>query len=153
MAWSASKAFRQAYADMVGNVTALDYDADTFKVAAFDNTITPNSDVSAANSAYGAGVWASGGVSGTNLPAAGVALASKTVDVGTNGQVTIDAADNVITGTSLTNITGLLCYDDTLTTPVADQGFGYHYLGGSSSPSGDVTFVYSASGLQRITIS
>lgn len=153
MAWSASKSFRQIWADMIGNTTAFDYDADTIKVAAFDNTITPNSDVSAANSAYAAGVWASGGVSGTNLPAAGVALASKTVDASVSAQVTVDAADNVITGTALTNITGLLCYDDTLTTPVADQGFGFHYLGGASSPSGDVTFVYSASGLQRITIS
>jgi len=153
MAWSASSAFRQIYSDMIGNVTAFDWDADTIKMAAFDNTITPDKNVSAANSAYGAGVWASGGVSGTNLPAAGVALASKTNDVSTNGQITLDAADNTITGTALTNITGLLCYDDTLTTPVADQGFGYHYLGGASSPSGDVTFVYSASGLQRITIS
>lgn len=153
MAWTVSKSFRQIWADMIGNTTAFDYDADTIKVAAFDNTITPNSDVSAANSAYAAGVWASGGVSGTNLPAAGVALASKTVDASVSAQVTVDAADNVITGTALTNITGLLCYDDTLTTPVADQGFGFHYLGGASSPSGDVTFVYSASGLQRITIS
>lgn len=153
MAWSASSAFRQIYSDMVGNVTAFDWDADTMKVAAFDNTITPDKNVSAANSAYGAGVWASGGVSGTNLPAAGVTLASKTNDVGTNGQITFDAADNVITGTALTNITGLLCYDDTLTTPVADQGFGYHYFGAASSPSGDVTFVYSSSGLQRITLS
>lgn len=153
MAWSASSAFRQIYSDMIGNVTAFDWDADTIKMAAFDNTITPDKNVTAANSAYAAGVWAAGGVSGTNLPAAGVALASKTNDVGTNGQITLDAADNTITGTALTNITGLLCYDDTLTTPVADQGFGYHYLGGASSPSGDVTFVYSASGLQRITIS
>lgn len=153
MAWSASSAFRQIYSDMVGNVTAFDWDADTMKVAAFDNTITPDKNVSAANSAYGAGVWAGGGVSGTNLPAAGVTLASKTNDVGTNGQITFDAADNVITGTSLTNITGLLCYDDTLTTPVADQGFGYHYFGAASSPAGDVTFVYSSSGLQRITLS
>lgn len=151
MAWSASAAFRQIYSDMIGNVTAFDWDADTIKVAAFDNTITPDKNVTAANSAYAAGVWASGGVSGTNWAAAGLTLASKTNDVGTNNQITLDAADNAVTGTSLTNITGLLCYDDTLTTPVADQGFGYHYLGGASSPSGDVTVVYSSSGLQRIT--
>ena len=95
-------------------------------------------------------VWASGGVSGTNWAAAGLTLASKTNDVGTNGQITLDAADNVVTGTSLTNITGLLCYDDTLS---PKQGFGYHYLGGASSPSGDVTVVWSASGLQLITLS
>lgn len=153
MAWSASAAFRQLVADMIGNVTAFDYDADTMKMAAFDNTITPNKNVSAANSAYGAGVWASGGVSGTNFPAAGVTLAGKTVDVGTNDKVTVDANDNTITGTALTNITGLLCYDDTLTTPVADQGMSYHYLGGSSSPSGDVTLVYSSNGLKQYTLS
>jgi hypothetical protein len=151
MAWSASAALRQLVADMIGNVTAFDYDADTIKMAGFDNTITPDKNVSAANSAYGAGVWASGGVSGTNFPAAGVTLASKTVDVGTNNQVTIDAADNAITGTSLTNLTGLLCYDDTLTTPVADQGQSYHYLGGSNTLTGDVNLVYSTSGLVRYT--
>lgn len=153
MAWSASKAFRQIYSDMIGNVTAFDWDADTIKMAGFDNTITPTQDASAANSAYGAGVWASGGVSGTNFPAAGVTLASKTNDVGTTSLVIIDAADNAITGTSLTNLTGLLCYDDTLTTPVADQGFGYHYLGGSNTVTGDVNLVYHANGIQRVTIS
>lgn len=151
MTWSASAAFRQIYADMIGNVTAFDWDADTIKMAGFDNTITPDKNVSAANSAYGAGVWAAGGVSGTNFPAAGVTLASKTVDVGTNNQITLDAADNAISGTSLTNLTGLECYDDTLTTPVADQGFGYHYLGGVNTVTGDVNLVYNAAGLQRIT--
>lgn len=153
MAWSASAAFRQLPADMWGNVTAFDWDADTIKVAGFDNTITPDKNVSAANSAYAAGVWASGGVSGTNVPAAGLTLASKTVDVGTNNQITFDAADNTASGTSLTNLTGLLCYDDTLTTPVADQGVGYHYFGGANTVTGDVTYVYSSSGLQRYTFS
>jgi hypothetical protein len=153
MAWSGSAAFRQLIADMVGNVTAFDYDADTMKVAGFDNTITPDKNVSAANSAYGAGVWASGGVSGTNFPAAGVTLASKTIGVGSNNLVTIDAADNTITGTSLTNLTGLLCYDDTLTTPVADQGMSYHYLGGSNTVTGDVTLVYNTNGLVQYTLS
>jgi hypothetical protein len=151
MAWSASAAFRQIYSDMIGNVTAFDWDADTIKMAGFDNTGTPDKNVSAANSAYAAGQYASGGVSGTNFPAAGVTLASKTNDVGTNNQITLDAADNAITGTSLTNLTGLLCYDDTLTTPVADQGFGYHYLGGSNTVTGDVNLVYNSAGLQRIT--
>jgi hypothetical protein len=153
MAWSASAAMRQLIADMIGNVTAFDYDADTIKLAGFDNTITPDKNVSAANSAYGAGVWAAGGVSGTNFPAAGVTLGSKTVSVGTNNVVTVDAADPAITGTSLTNLTGLLCYDDTLTTPVADQGMSYHYLGGSNTVTGDVNLVLSANGLVQYTLS
>lgn len=153
MAWSASAASRQLIADMIGNVTAFDYDADTMKLAGFDNTITPDKNVTAANFAYGAGVWASGGVSGTNFPAAGVTLASKTILVGTNNVVTVDAADPAITGTSLTNLTGLLCYDDTLTTPVADQGQSYHYLGGSNTVTGDVNLVLSANGLVQYTLS
>jgi hypothetical protein len=153
MAWSASSAFRQIYSDIIGNVTAFDWDADTIKVAAFDNTITPDKNVTAANSAYGAGVWASGGASGTNFAATGLTLASKTNDVGTNGQITLDAADNAVTGTTIT-LYGLLCYDDTLTTPVADQGFGFHYLGGAATvTAGDITLVYHANGLQRITLS
>ncbi|MET0426663.1 MAG: hypothetical protein ABW046_22540 [Actinoplanes sp.] len=152
MAWTASAAFRQLIADMIGNTTAFDYDADTMKLAGFDNTITPDKNVSAANSAYGAGVWASGGVSGTNFPAAGVTLASKTVLVSTNNVVTIDAADPAITGTSLTNLTGLLCYDDTLTTPVADQGQSYHYLGGSNTVTGDVNLILSTNGLVQYTL-
>ena len=148
MAWSASAAFRQLTADMFGNVTAFDYDADTIKLAGFDNTITPDKNVSAANSAYGAGVFASGGVSGTNFPAAGLTLASKTVGVGTNNQVLIDAADPTASAATFTNLTGFLAYDDTLTTPVADQGMSYHYLGGSQSGvASDITVVLSASGL------
>lgn len=153
MAWSASAVFRQYVADMIGNVTAFDYDADTIKLAGFDNTITPDKNVTAANSAYAAGVYAGGGVSGTNFPAAGVTLASKTVSVSTNNLVTVDAADPAITGTSLTNLTGLLQYDDTLTTPVADQGISYHYLGGSNTVTGDVNLVLSASGLIAVTLS
>lgn len=154
MAWSASAAFRQLIADMIGNVTAFDYDADTMKMAGFDNTITPDKNVSAANSAYGAGVWASGGVSGTNFPAAGLTLASKTVGVGTNNQVMIDAADPTASTATFSNLTGFLCYDDTLTTPVADQGMSYHYLGGSqSATAADVTVVLSSSGLVLYTLS
>jgi len=153
MAWSGSAAFRQLIADMIGNTTAFDYDADTMKLAGFDNTITPDKNVSAAASAYGAGVWASGGVSGTNFPAAGLTLASKTVLVSTNNVVTVDAADLAVTGTSLTNLTGLLCYDDSLTTPVADQGQSYHYLGGSNTVTGDVNLILSANGLVQFTLS
>jgi len=153
MAWSGSAAFRQLVADMIGNTTAFDYDADTIKLAGFDNTITPDKNVSAAASAYGAGVWASGGVSGTNFPAAGLTLASKTVLVSTSNVVTVDAADLAVTGTALTNLTGLLCYDDSLTTPVADQGQSYHYLGGSNTVTGDVNLILSANGLVQYTLS
>ena len=76
MGWTASKIFSAYMHDVLGNVTAMDIDTDaSIKVALFNDTITPSQVVSAANSAYGAGVWASGGVSDTNWPAAGLALA------------------------------------------------------------------------------
>ncbi len=154
MAWTASAAYRQLIADMIGNVTAFDYDADTMKLAGFDNTVTPDKNVTAANSAYGAGAWATGGVSGTNFPAAGLTLASKTVSVATNNQVMVDAADPTASTATFTGLTGFLLYDDTLTTPVADQGVSYHYLGGSqSATAADITVVLSASGLILYTLS
>lgn len=158
MAWSNSKIFRQFVADLAGNTTAFDLDAsaDTIKNSLFDNTITPAQDVSAANSAYAAGVWASGGVSdASGWPAAGRALASQTVDAGTAGVVFFDAADTASANstTTLTNAYGCLIYDDTLTTPVADQGICYLYLGGANSVvSGTFTVVYHANGLFRFTL-
>lgn len=157
MAWSASKIFQQFLIDALGNTAAIDLDtsADIPKVALFDNTITPSQTVSAANSAYGAGVWASGGVSdASGWPAAGRVLASITWSA-SGGVCTYDAADTVSANstTTLTNATGALVYDDTLTTPVADQGICYNYFGGSNSiVSGQFTVVWNASGIFALTL-
>lgn len=156
MAWSNSKIFRPFVGDAFGNTAALDLDADTIKNALFDNTITPNQDVTAANSAYGAGVWASGGVSDSSgWPAAGRSLTSQTLDTGTAATIFLDAADTASANstTTLTNAYGCLIYDDTLTTPVADQGICFLYLGGVNSvTSGLFTVIYHANGLLRITV-
>lgn len=156
MAWSNSKIFRPFLADALGNVAALDLDADTFKAALFDNTITPNQDVTAANSAYAAGVWASGGVSdASGWPAAGRSLASQSLDSGTAATVFFDAADTVSanSNTTLTNAYGALVYDDTLTTPVADQGVCFNYFGGAQSvTAGQFTIVWHANGVLRFTL-
>lgn len=153
MAWSASKIFQQFLADMFNNVAALDIDTDTLKAALFDNTITPSQTVSAANSAYAAGVWASGGVSdASGWPAVGRNLASITSTVSA-GTYTFDAADTVSANgsTTLTNAYGCLIYEDTLTTPVADQGICYLYFGGANSvTSGTFTITWNASGLLTV---
>jgi hypothetical protein len=48
---------------------------------------------------------------------------------------------------------GCLVYDDTLTTPVADQGLSYHYFGGTQSvTSGTFTIVWNASGILSLTL-
>lgn len=156
MAWSNSKISRQYLADIIGNTTAMDYDADTIKIALYGNTITPDNDVTAVNFAYNAGQWVTGGeiTSSTDWPAGGVALASKTIGVGVADTVTIDAADTSSGATAtLLSVYGGLVYDDTITTPVAKQGFCYLYFGGTQSVTvGTLTVVYSAAGLMSYAL-
>lgn len=157
MAWSASKIFQQFLVDALGNTVAFDLDtsADVPKVALFDNTITPSQTVSAANSAYGAGVWASGGVSdASGWPAAGRVLANITW-AASAAVCKYDADDTVSANatTSLTNATGALVYDDTITTPVADQGLCYNYFGGANTiVSGTFTVVWNTAGIFALTL-
>lgn len=157
MAWSNSKIFRPFLADVLGNIAAFDLDADTFKVALFDNDITPDNDVSAANSAYGAGQWVSAGneVSEAGQWAAGgVALASLNLNSGTADTVFWDAADTASgAAADLAAVFGCLVYDDTLAAPVADQGVCYNYFGGSNSVvNGTFTVVWHANGIFRIAL-
>lgn len=155
MAWSASKIFQAFIEDALENTAALDLDTDTIKAALFDNTITPSQTVASASSAYGAGVWASGGVSdASGWPAVGRNLASVTSG-SSAGTYTFDAADTVSANatTTLTNAYGVLIYEDTLTTPVADQGICYNYLGGANSvTSGTFTVVWNASGIFTLAL-
>ena len=56
-------------------------------------------------------------------------------------------------GATITNAYGVLVYDDTLATPVADQGVCYNYLGGANSVTNGVfTVVWHANGIFRITL-
>lgn len=155
MAWTASKIFSALVTDALNSTATTNIDADTIKNALFDNTITPSQTVASASTAYAAGVWASGGVSdATGWPAAGRALGSITSTFSSN-VYTYDAADTVSANstTTLTNATGCLIYNDTLTTPVADQGICFLYLGGPNSiVSGQFTVVYNASGLFTLTL-
>lgn len=159
MAWSASAIFRIFVANCVGNTAAFDLDSggDSIKVALYDNDITPDKDVSAANSAYGAGQWVSAGneVSEAGQWATGgVALSSQTVDVATSGVVMFDAADTASgAAADLANVYGCLVYDDTLAAPVADQGICFNYFGGANSVvNGTFTVVWAATGIWRISI-
>lgn len=156
MAWTDSRIFRQAIADMFGNVTAMDLDADTFKVPLYNNTITPDNDVTAANSAYNVGQWATAQevFQAGQWAQAGVALSGVTLNADTADVVFFDATDpSSGTAATLANVYGMLCYDDTLTTPVADQGLTYNYFGGVQSvTNGQLTIVLNALGILRITL-
>lgn len=155
MAWTNSKIFRQYIADMIGNTAALDFDADTIKYTNYGSGITPDNDVTAALSAYNAATsqWVTAGeATSGSWAAGGQALASKTVDVATADTVKVDAADLTASSVTLT-ASGGFCYDDTLTTPVADQGMSYHYYGGSQSvTAGTFTVVFAANGLHTYTL-
>jgi hypothetical protein len=155
MAWSNSKIFSAAITDSLNSTFAANLDADNIKAALFADTITPSQTVVSASTAYGAGVWASGGVSdATGWPAVGRQLLSPTSVFATN-VYTFDAADTVSANstTTLTNAYGTLIYNDTVTTPVADQGVCYNYFGGANSvTSGTFTIVWNASGIFALTL-
>lgn len=155
MAWADSKIFRPFFADVLDNTTAVDLGTDVPKAALFDNTITPNNDVTAANSAFGAGVWASGQTfEAGQWASGGVALANTSLNSASADVVFYDADDTASgTAADITNATGALVYDDTLTTPVADQGICYNYFGGPNSVvNGTFTVVWNVLGIFRITL-
>jgi hypothetical protein len=156
MAWTNSKTFRQFLADVLGNVAAFDLDADTLKVALYNNSITPDNDVTAANSAYNVGQWATANevFEAGQWAQGGVAVTSLTINSGTADVVFVDGADTASgTAADLANVYGDLVYDDTLTTPVADQGIAYHYYGGANSVvNGTFTVQWAATGILRFTL-
>lgn len=159
MAWTNSKIFRQMLGDFFVRTTnfAMDFDADSFRVALYDNDITPDNDVTAANSAYNVGQWVTTGnevFEAGQWAQGGVALTSQSLNVGTADVVFFDAADTASgSAADLANVYGCLVYDDTLTTPVADQGVCYNYFGGSNSVvNGTFTVQWSANGIWRITL-
>lgn len=157
MAWSNSKIFRPFLADVLGNVAALDLDADSHKAALFDNDITPDNDVTAANSAYNVGQWATTGnevFEAGQWAQGGVALTSQSLNSGTADTVFFDAADTASgSAADLTNAYGTQVYDDTIASPVADQGVCYNYFGGANSvTNGTFTVIWHANGIFRITL-
>lgn len=158
MAWANSKIFRPFLADALDNTAAIDLGSDVPKVALYNDTPTPDNDVTSALSAYNAassqwvtanevsdvGQWAAGGV----------ALSSTSLNSATADTVFYDAADTASgTSATLAGVFGCLVYDDTLTTPVADQGICYNYFGGTNSVTdGTFTVVWHANGILRITL-
>lgn len=164
MAWSNSKMFREFVKSALGAAQTSDVlpaswaglTSDTVKAALFDNTITPDKDSARADTAYGAGVWASGGVSHANWPAVGRDLGSKTLTTPSSGVCRFDAADTAGAGTlTLSNVYGCLVYDDTVAAGTggrSDLGVCFNYFGGAQSVTGGTfTIVWSANGIFEIT--
>jgi len=157
MAWTVSKIFSAYVTDILNNTTAMDLMDDALiEAALFDTTITPDQIVTSANSAYGAGVWAANGITDTGSsapagwPSLGRPLASRTISDNTATTIVFDAADTVSANdvTTLAATSGCLLYDETIATPVANQGISFHYFGGSQTVTlGRFTIVWNASGI------
>src|SRR3990167_874380 len=156
MAWTASKVFMAYIEDIIENTTAMDLNTDaSIKVALYDNDITPDSTVTSANTAYNVWQWVTTGnevSDGAEWAVGGVALASVTSSFAST-TYTFDAA-NTASGSSATLLAvfGCLVYDDTIATPVADQGICYNYFGGTNSVTdGTFTVVWHGSGIFTAT--
>ncbi len=155
MAWGSSKIFSSFETDIHNRVTnGPKINTDTIEAALFDNSITPSQTVTSANSAYGAGVWASGGVSdASGWPALGRPLQS-IVSSFTSNVYTYTAANTVSANaiTTLVNAYGCLVYDHT-STAVTDQGICYNYFGGAQTvTAGTFTIAWNASGILSLTL-
>lgn len=155
MAFGGSGFFTATLKDILENTTALDWSAGTPTLALFSNSATPNFTVTSANTAYGAGVWASNEVTGTGWSAGGVALDSPTVTAESPaaGQVKLDATDVSESSTTLADARGCLIYLGDLTTPVADQGllvvdFGADY----STTAGTFAITWHSNGVAYFDI-
>lgn len=187
MAWSTSAIFRSFLGGQLDGNNLFDLDqsagntTDIYKVALYNNTITPDKNATGANSAYNVGQWATaqevsqagqwptGGVQiGATAGQVSGATTGMVINTGTADVIMFDANDTASnTAATLANVYGTLLYNDTKTvtagagsgnvgtgtTPIADGGVCFNYLGGLNAVTGGtLTIVWSANGLFRITI-
>ena len=155
MAWSDSRVFVATLEDALESTITYNIEGDTFKAALYDNTITPDATVASAATARGGGVWTTAEVfDTTNWDQFGEPLTSTTSTF--SGTVyTFDAANTPQGGASCTlgSVFGCLVYNDTITTPVADQGICFNYFGGEQSVTGGTfTIVWHGSGIFTISV-
>jgi len=160
MTWSDSRIFREFVTDAVANAVAYDLSGtgvDTFKVALYNNSITPDRDSALTGYNEGSSQWvtanevidSTGG--GTDWPAAGVSLASPAISNVAGGIVMWDGTDTASGATAdISTAHGCLVYDDTL---AGKPGICFNYFGGANSvTNGTFTVVWHANGLFRITV-
>lgn len=110
-----------------GTDTIIDWVNDAVKIALWGNTantaLTPDYD---AAPVYGAGIYASGEITGTGYTAAGLALAAKTATVA-SGIINMDCNDPQWTGASFTGARAGVYHDVTIALLLALQYFGAGY--------------------------
>jgi len=146
MTFTASGFFYLTMRDILQNDTAVDYVADSIKVALFTNAMTtPNYDT---NTAYAAAPWNANEV---GTPSGGIALASQAFTV-TTGTLKFDANDTAWGSQTITNARGCLIYDDTIAAPVAKPALlGVTFGADFSVTSGVLTIVWDSAGIFTAT--
>lgn len=152
---SSSKIFSAFVTDALNGTAAFDLNSDTITVALFGNGVTPDQAAAAAATQYGAGgTWtAANEVTATGWTAGGLTLTVTTSGF-TSNVYTFDGNDRAGGATdTVTNAYGVLVYDNTLASPVVDQGICYNAFGGANSvTSGTFTVVWHASGIFALTL-
>jgi hypothetical protein len=156
MAWTDSRVFRSYVADKIQETVNLPF-SDTWKEALFNNTVVPDKDATSANSRYGTPATFTTGneiTDATNWPAGGKTITGLATSTPATGVVMIDCNDIASGGNvTLTGFFGALHYDDTVTTPVADQAMCFNYFGGTQTVTANpFTSVIDANGLARFTV-
>ena len=154
---TSSKLFTVFIQDVLNKTSDhLDLNTDTIRIALYGNSGTPDQTDTAAHNAYNGsgGAWVTANeITATGWTAGGLALASVTSSF-SSVTYTFDAADK--SGGASDTVTaayGCLIYDDSATTPVADQGICYLAFGGSNSvTSGTFTVSFNASGIFTIGV-
>jgi hypothetical protein len=187
MAFTASGIFVQLVLNQLGGANLFDLDqsagntTDVYKVALYNNTITPSKLVTVGNTAYNVDQWGTANeqYQAAQWPQAGVqigATAGQTSGA-TTGMLVSNPGTSVIrfdandtasnTACTLNNVYGTFLYNDTKTVtpgagsgnvgtgtaPTADAGVCFNYLGGLNAVTGGtITIVWSAQGLFEITV-
>jgi hypothetical protein len=146
MAWAGSGWYADTIVDALGVAQlALDLDADTHKLALYDNTITPNF---ATDQSYST----TGEIVGTGYTAGGLVIAAATFTVTTSGGTfaTWDGNDVQWTNSTLTGVRGANAYADSLTPKRLILGidFGSPY----TTAAGTLLVAFNASGIGRVNV-
>lgn len=128
----------------------------TYKIALYNNTLTPNfstdASYSATNEVSGTG-WAAGGVL-LSAAAAGATSVTPTLAEGTTGALRYDHTNDVsVATTTLTNARACIIYADPVTAPVADMLIVLvNFAADFSTVAGTFAITWAATGIFEIDI-
>lgn len=155
MAFGASSAvFRAYYTDKMAETVQMPI-TDTWRLPLWSNTPTPDKDATSANTAFNAGTWLTGSqvTDATNWVSPGKAITGLAWSNPASGVLMLDCNDIASGGNvTLTGFFGASVFDDTVTTPVADQGVSYHSFGGTQTVTANpFTAIVDPNGLFRFT--